>query len=146
MESLHLVAKEELPQLLQWLEHHLPHSWMLAGIVREEILGRWDSSFPILTLGWPDVRAVGTGAPKESCSVVDYYSNPRKISVFSPKEEDARDILTHPGYDLDWSKPMFFTVPDELGDLVVSLSEDHCSSSKGEGDGDDLPQRYAGGC
>ena len=129
---LHLLTKDELPKLLEWLEQHLPESWRLFGMVREEVLGRWNA-FHFFSLGWPNILAAGTGNPCDDGKLVDYFTTPLRVTVYSPEETNARRLLTHPGY-LDWTQCMLFMVPHELGDLVVSLSKEYCSK-------DDLPQR-----
>jgi len=131
MEGLHLVSSAEMPSLLKWLEERLPHSLKLFGSVRENVLGRW-KGLTFYTLGWPDIRAVGEGIPEEKCDIHDYMTHPRKTSVYAPRTEDARTLLTWPGF-LDWSQPIIFQgVSTDIGELIATISKDHC-------DADDLP-------
>ena len=61
--------------------------------------------------------------PEESWILSEYFSNPRKVSFYSPSKDDAETLLTTPGL-IDWSQPMIFQcLPSDLTDLVESLSK-----------------------
>jgi len=121
--NLHKVSDQELPQLQQWLEAHLPESWKIYHQVRENLRGRW-VGIPFYTLSWPDIKAVGEGVPDDTCEARDYYIKPRTMSVYSPSVDDARTLLTHPGF-IDWTQPLMLEgLSLNIKELVETLSKE----------------------
>ena len=81
------------------------------------------------TLGWPVIKAVAEGLPDKSSTLHDYFTTHRNTSVFAPCTDDARALLTWPGF-LDWSQPIFFKIlSEDMADLVEGLSQS-CSDGK----------------
>ncbi|KAK3793799.1 hypothetical protein RRG08_061933 [Elysia crispata] len=107
--SLHIVKADELPVLRDWLAQYLPETFKLYSVVDETIRGRWQGT-SFLTLGWPDILAVGEGPTSpEEIGCAQYFNEPPLASVFSPSHEHLKRLLTSPGY-LDWTKPILFHV------------------------------------
>ncbi|GFO19678.1 glycine n-acyltransferase-like protein [Plakobranchus ocellatus] len=104
--SLHPVTEVELPQIKDWLEQFLPDSLKLYWTVRNMIQGRWQGS-TLVTLGWPDILAVGEGPIPEDSPCYEFHASSRRTSVFSPDPEHLETLLLYPDY-LDWSKPIIF--------------------------------------
>ncbi|KAK3793800.1 hypothetical protein RRG08_061934 [Elysia crispata] len=108
-ESPHRVRADELTALRDWLAQYLPETFKLYGVVDETIRGRWQGT-SFLTLGWPDILAVGEGPTSpEEIDCAQYFNEPPLASVFSPSHEHLKRLLTSPGY-LDWTKPILFHV------------------------------------
>jgi len=119
--GLHKVTREELPVLLEYLEQHLPESFVLHATARNTIRGQW-SGLTFYTLGWPDVKAAALGLPDDTCKLREFYATPRKTSVFSPSTDHAHKLLTSPGF-MDWSQPaMFLAVSSDMTRVVQEVS------------------------
>ncbi|RUS80975.1 hypothetical protein EGW08_011250 [Elysia chlorotica] len=104
---LHHVTTDELPDLRDWLVQYLPDSFKIYSVVKETINGRWQGT-SLLTLGWPNILAVGEGpTSSQDIECAQYFNDPPLVSVFSPSHDHLKQLLTAPGY-LDWTKPILF--------------------------------------
>ena len=65
------------------------------------------------------------GLPDDTCPIPEFYTQPRKTSVFAPDRQHAHDILTWPGF-IDWSQPIVFLhVSEDIADVIEHLSQVH---------------------
>ncbi|GFN83552.1 glycine n-acyltransferase [Plakobranchus ocellatus] len=120
--SLHHVTESDLPQLKQWLEQFLPDSVKLYCTVRETLQGRWPGT-TFVTLGWPDILAVGEGSAPKDSTCYEYHMAPRTTCVFSPDQEHLEALLLYPGY-LDWSQPIAFQAASEkMRSTIIKVSQ-----------------------
>ncbi|GFO04915.1 glycine n-acyltransferase, partial [Plakobranchus ocellatus] len=120
--SLHHVTDSDLPQLKQWLEKFLPNSFKLYCTVRETLQGRWRGT-TFVTLGWPDILAVGEGAVPKNSACYEFHMAPPITCVFSPDPEHVEALLLYPGF-LDWSQPIAFQAASEkIRSTITKVSQ-----------------------
>ncbi|KAK3802330.1 hypothetical protein RRG08_018431 [Elysia crispata] len=121
--TLHRVTGDELPALRDWLKHHLPETFRLYNTTEEIIRGRWQGT-SFLTLGWPDIQAVGEGpVSPDDIDCAAYFMEPRVTCVFSPSPDQLTRLLTAPDI-YDWTRPiLFFVFSTRLSPTIREVSE-----------------------
>ncbi|CAG5122943.1 unnamed protein product [Candidula unifasciata] len=124
MEPLHIVTKEELPVLYEWLQKHLPNTYKMYGTVYLQLEGRWPGT-RFYTLGWPEIRAVGEGTVDESESKCpQFFNHVRHLNVYGPDLADVEELVRRPEF-VDWTKPVLTHANCyQSADVLEKLSKD----------------------
>ncbi|GFN94037.1 hypothetical protein PoB_002054300 [Plakobranchus ocellatus] len=119
--------------------------------------GRWRGS-TLVTLGWPDILAVGEGpdilavgagpVPEDS-PCYKFHASPRCTFVFSPDPEHLETLLLYPDC-LDWSQSIIFQGVNKKNrpvlDKIIEAKGSNChidTYSILEAGREELPPRYA---